>query len=403
MRVLVTGSRNTFALDIVRKLGSSGHAVVASDTYGGAIGSHSKYLVGHAETASPRFDTDRFIADIDAIVERYGIELIVPTFEEAFYLSARAADLREGVRLFAGRFGDLARLHDKVSFQRLARTAGVPVPETVVATDDASLRAAVERFPRYFARAAFSRGGVGLLTNTGALAGGVDVTDCHPSPDQPWLVQPFVDGPMVCSYSTVVDGRVTAHCTYRAPEQWAHSTGIAFLAVDSTETLSYAQRMVDALDPGFSGQLSFDYVDDDGALTAIECNPRTTNGVILMNAEQLSDGLTGSAPEAAVVDPGVEREVRLAVLADCFVEPLAHLPRSLHDLLHVRDVGAGWHDGAAMMWSPATIVHGARMEHGARAAILKALAEDIVWNGEPISGMSDADAQALAAVHAQRV
>lgn len=53
MRVLVTSSRNTFALDIIRKLGSRGHTVVASDTYGGASGSHSKYLAGHAVTASP--------------------------------------------------------------------------------------------------------------------------------------------------------------------------------------------------------------------------------------------------------------------------------------------------------------------------------------------------------------
>jgi hypothetical protein len=239
MRVLVTSSRNTFALDIIRKLGSTGHAVIATDTYDGAVGSHSKYLEAHAVTASPRFDTDQFISDIRDLVERYDIDLIIPTFEEAFYLAARRDDLPEGVRVYTGDFGKLARLHDKASFKRLVTEAGVPVPETIVATDDESLKDAIARYPRYFARAAFSRGGVGLLTNTGPLAGAMDVAECHPTADQPWLVQPFVDGPMVCTYSTVVDGRVTAHCTYRAPEQWAHSTGITFLAVDSTKTLEY--------------------------------------------------------------------------------------------------------------------------------------------------------------------
>lgn len=403
MRVLVTGSRNTFALDIIRKLGSTGHTVVASDTYAGAIGSHSRYLAGHAVTASPRFDTDRFIADINEIVSRYDIDFILPTFEEAFYLSARVGDLPQGVRLFTGAFDKLARLHDKVSFQRLAATAGVPVPETVVATDDASLLAATQRFPRYFARAAFSRGGVGLLTNTGPLAGKVSVADIHPTPDQPWLVQPFVDGPMVCSYSVVVDGRVSAHCTYRAPEQWDHSTGISFLAVDSTETLDYAQRLVDALDPHYSGQLSFDFVDHEGQLNAIECNPRPTNGVILLGAEEFSDALTGASGTTAVVAPGVERQVSLAVLAECFAEPLGHLPTALHDLLHVKNIGAGWHDGIAMMWGPATLIHGAELDHGSRKAVLAALADDIVWNGEPIAGMTAEDAAALEAVHAQRV
>lgn len=403
MRVLVTSSRNTFALDIIRKLGSLGHTVVASDTHAGATGSHSKYLAGHAVTASPRHDTDQFMADVNRIVAEYDIDLIIPTFEEVFYLAARVADLPDGVRLFSGSFATLARLHDKASFQRLVKRAGVPIPETIVATDRDSLVAATEKYPRYFARAAFSRGGVGLLTNTGPLAGKMSVEDCHPTEEQPWLVQPFVDGPMVCTYSTIVDGRVTSQCTYRAPEQWAHSTGITFLAVDSTDTLDYTQRIVDALDPGFTGQLSFDFVDNDGQLYAIECNPRPTNGVILLEAEQLEEALTGSNEEAFVVEPGVERQISLAVLADAFTEPLKHLPTSLHDLIHVKDVGAGWHDSLAMMWSPATLVHGAKLSRGDHKELLGALGDDIVWNGEPIAGMSEADAAALEDVHGQRV
>lgn len=403
MRVLVTSSRNPFALDIIRKLGSTGHTVVASDTYAGAIGNHSTYVAEHAVTASPRFDTDRFIADVVDIVARHDIELILPSFEEAFYLAARVGDLPAGVKLYAGQFDKLARLHDKASFQRLAEEANVPVPETIVATDDASLAAAIARYPRYFGRAAFSRGGIALLTNTGPLAGQMAVEDCHPTPDQPWLVQPFVDGPMVCTYSTIVDGRVTAHCTYRAPEQWDHSTGIAFLGVDSTDTLEYVQRLINTLDDTFTGQLSFDWVDHEGKLLAIECNPRPTNGVILLEAEELVAGLTASASEPAVVQPGVEREIKLAVLADSFMEPLKHLPTSLHDLIHVHDIGAGWHDGIAMMWAPASLVHGARLARGHHEAILGALAEDIVWNGEEIDGMTPADAGALEAVHAGRV
>ena len=91
------------------------------------------------------------------------------------------------------------------------------------------------------------------------------------------------------------------------------------------------------------------------------------------------------------------------MLADAFAEPIKHLPTSLHDLIHVKDVGAGWHDGTAMMWSPATLVHGAKLAHGDRTELLKALGDDIVWNGEEIDGMSEADAAALEAVHSQRV
>jgi len=406
MRVLVTSSRNTFALDLIRKLGSVGHTVFASDTYDGAVGNHSRFLAGHLATPSPRFETDAFIAAVSDYVEKHSIDLIIPTFEEVFYLAARVADLPSSVRLFAGDFADLARLHDKASFQRLAQDAGVPIPETVVVTSPDELRAAIDSFPRFFARAAFSRGGVGLLTNTGPLAGKIPVEECVPTPEQPWLVQPFVDGPMVCTYSVVVDGKVLAHTTYKAAEQWAHSTAIAFIAVDSTDTLRYTQQLVDALDPGFSGQISFDFVDHGSEAAPdykiIECNPRPTNGVILLEAGDVSKAIEGKLDEPVVAIAGTERQITLAVLADAFTEPLSHLSKTLHDLLHVRDVGAGWWDGAAMLWSPATIVHGAKISHGDRKEILAALGDDIVWNGEPIEGMSDADASALEAVHAGR-
>ena len=45
MRILVTSSRNPFALDMIRKLGSVGHEVYASDTYDGAMGTRSTPLV----------------------------------------------------------------------------------------------------------------------------------------------------------------------------------------------------------------------------------------------------------------------------------------------------------------------------------------------------------------------
>ncbi|MFV0434810.1 MAG: carbamoyl-phosphate synthase large subunit [Leucobacter sp.] len=403
MRVLVTSSRNTFALDIIRKLGSTGHTVVAADTYREAVGNHSRFADAHEVTASPRFETDKFIEDVRDIVERHEIDLIIPTFEEAFYLSARAHDLPDGVRLFMGSFDKLARLHDKGSFQRLVEQAGVPIPETVVVSSEEELHAAIERFPRFFARAVFSRGGVGLLTNTGPLAGKMAVEDCHPTPEQPWLVQPFTDGPMVCTYSVIVDGKVTAQCTYTAPEQWAHSTGITFLAADSSKTLEYTQRLIDELDPNFSGQLSFDFVNHEGELYAIECNPRPTNGVILIETDEFVAALTGAAEDPVVVEPGVEREIKLAVLADAFTEPIKHLPTSLHDLIHVRDIGAGWHDSFAMMWGPAAIVHGAKLSHGQRKELMAAMGDDIVWNGEVIEGMTPEDAEALQAVHAQRI
>ncbi|KAB1654037.1 carbamoyl-phosphate synthase large subunit [Pseudoclavibacter chungangensis] len=400
MRVLVTSSRNPFALDIVRKLATTGSTVVASDTFDGAVGSHSKYLLAHEVTASPTFDTDAFTADVVRIVEHYELDTIIPTFEEAFYLSARRADLPSHVRLYTGEFTQLAHLHDKNSFQRIAKAADVPVPETIIATDDASLRAATERYPHWFARAAFSRGGVALLTNTGPIAAQSDIADVHPTREQPWLVQPFVSGPMVCTYSTVIDGRVTSHATYRAIEQWENSTAVGFESIDSTVTFEYVQRIVGQLG-NYSGQLSFDFVDHDGGLLGIECNPRTTNGVTLMTAEHFATAVSTPGSGPFVVEPGVRTEISAAVLAEAFAQPLRHMPTSVRELLTVPDLGKGWHDGGAMLWAPAALVHGLRLGRGQHEKALAALGEDIVWDGGPIEGTTPEQQRMLAELHAE--
>lgn len=399
MNILVTTSRNPFALDAVRKLAQQGHTVFASDTFRSAAGNHSGYVRDHAVTASPRHATDRFVADVARIVTDHEIDLILPSFEEAFYLAARRADLPPEATLYTGTFAQLAKLHDKVSFQQLATQYGVRIPRTLVARDDAGLRDAIAEFPHFFARAAFSRGGVALLTNTGPLAGAVAVDACHPTSEQPWLVQEFVSGPMVCSYSTVHHGRVTSHCTYRAPRQWAHSTGISFLAVDGGPTLEVVRRFAEPMN--YTGQLSFDFVDCDGELYLIECNPRSTDGILLITAEHFSNGITDPDAELSMVEPGAQVQLDFAVLANLFEEPLRRAPSTIHDLIRVPDAGRGWHDHAPMVWSVATLAHGARMSHRRRTAVLEAMADDVVWNGEPIDGMTTADAAALDVVHGQ--
>jgi hypothetical protein len=167
VRVLITSSRMPFALGMVRKLAAEGHAVYAADDYALSPGSHSKYLAGHFVYPSPRRDTAGFLAGLERIVREHEIDVLVPAFEETFYISTRIERLSRFTRVFASPFPVLARLHDKGAFQRLVTSLGLPVPETVLVTSQEELREAAGRLGDYFARAAFSRGGICCLTNTG--------------------------------------------------------------------------------------------------------------------------------------------------------------------------------------------------------------------------------------------
>jgi glutathione synthase/RimK-type ligase-like ATP-grasp enzyme len=396
MRVLVTSSRMPFGLGMIRQLAAAGHEVHAADDYALSPGNHSKYLEGHHVYASPSAETEAFIDDLERIVREAQIDVVIPAFEEAFYISTQRDRLSQAATVFTAPFATLAPLHDKVAFQRLVTRLGLPIAETVVATSDAELAEATKRFDRYFARPAFSRGGVSLLTNTGPLAGSVALSDCHPTEQSPWLVQPFVDGPTVCTYSTVHEGRISAHLMYRIPRQWHHSTGIEFESIDATESLRLIEPIVAEL--GYTGQVSFDFIVTDDGLSFVECNPRATDGLLLLPEGELARGALDSEADTFLMPPGHKVALDLAVLADGFSDRLRRLPETIRDLARVHDAGDGWHDPLPTLYSTLAVAHFAGDSLKEHEKLFVAMAGDMNWDGEPISGMSEGDAALLASL-----
>jgi predicted ATP-grasp superfamily ATP-dependent carboligase len=133
MRLLITSSRMPFALDAIRKLGTLDHEVFACDSYEAAPGSHSKNLASHFTTASASDDPAAFAADVERIAKENEIELILPMFEEVFYLAAQHARLSAVTSLYAPPFVTLARVHDKGTFQELCEQLEIRTPQTVLA------------------------------------------------------------------------------------------------------------------------------------------------------------------------------------------------------------------------------------------------------------------------------
>jgi hypothetical protein len=399
VRVLITSSRMPFALGMVRRIAADGRAIYAADDYSLSSGSHSKYLAGHFVYPSPRTDTAGFLVALERIVRENEIDVLVPTFEETFYISTQIERLSRFTNVFASPFATLARLHDKGAFESLVAKLGLPIPETVMVTSNEELRDVTGRLGKYFARAAFSRGGVSCLTNTGPLAGWLDIDDVYPTPELPWLVQPFVEGETVCSYSTAHGGRVSSHLLYRIPRQRKHSTGIQFEAIDATESLKLIEPIVAEL--GYTGQISFDFLVTDDGLTFVECNPRATDGLLLMPREELAAGLFAPRAETFVLEPGGRVQLDFAVLADGFADHLDRLPESIGDLAQVRDAGSGWHDPLPTLYSALAMCHSVEQSFAEHTGHVVAMVGDMNWDGEPIDGMSEDDATLLTSLRPQ--
>jgi hypothetical protein len=181
---------------------------------------------------------------------------------------------------------------------------------------------------------------------------------------------------------------------YRIPRQWKHSTGIQFESIDGGESLALIEPIVKEL--GYTGQISFDFVRTSAGLTLIECNPRATDGALLLTSEALARALFEPDSAPAIVEPGAEIQLELAVLGEAFADHLRQLPECIADLARVHDAGDGWHDPLPTLYSALAIAHDEASSMRDHEQLFVAMAGDISWDGQAIAGMSDADSRLLA-------
>ena len=136
-RILLTSARMPFAVDEVRKLGlDMGHYLVATDTFKESPGLHSKGVSKRVITAPPTQEPDAFVDDVIKIIDDEEISIVLPAFEEVFYLAANRAKIQEGrdVTLFFPELDALLEVNDKTVFAALCKRLDLPVAETIVCT-----------------------------------------------------------------------------------------------------------------------------------------------------------------------------------------------------------------------------------------------------------------------------
>ncbi len=395
MRTLITTSRMPCAIDEIRKLGQRHHTVVATDTFRAAPGSHSRYVATARLTASPRYDTARFVSDIGDIVRTEAIDLVLPAFEEVFYLAKLRTEL-PSCEYFFPRFEILERLHDKAKLVEVAREIGVAVPRTHVVRSPLELAEAIAELEHFFAKPVFSRGGVDLFTNWGPLAGTVQLAQCEPSASQPWIVQEFVNGKDVCTFSVVQRGTVTGHVAYVHPREIEHAGGIVFESIDDPEALDICQRAAELL--RYHGQLSFDFMRTPQGLVLIECNPRPTAGVHLMSAETFEQALLDkSGAELRVVEAGVRRKYGVALVRDMLVHAREAREDARYLFSRIPDAITDADDLLPALYQVFSYgrVFTYRRQHGSKdgsrrgTRLMAAYFDDVCWNGEPIPERAD--------------
>lgn len=284
--VLISGGKMTKALVLARAFHRAGHRVVLVEQHRYRFTGHRFSRAVDAFHVVPAPDAPDYAARLAAIAHLEGADVYVPVCSPL--ASRHDAEAKRALEPFCEVVhpdADVVEmLDDKDRFAELATGLGLRVPDTHRVTDpqqvlDFDFGAAPGRsyILKSIAYDPVRRMNLTRLprptpAQTAEFVRGLPIT-----PDNPWILQEFVEGTEFCTHSTVRDGRVTLHCC-------CPSSGfqLNYEAVDHPAITAWVERLVGAL--GVTGQLSFDFIETpDGEVYALECNPRTHSAITLFH------------------------------------------------------------------------------------------------------------------------
>jgi len=384
--VLITGARAPVALDLARRFAAQGWHVHLADSVACRISGWSRAASASHRIASARYAPAAYIADLNALVARQRIALLLPTCEEVFYLARYRQALPTQLDVLVDGFDTLRALHSKWQFLHLARTldADVDVPDSVQVRSLAQAREWAGAAPLVL-KPEYSRFGVHVRVHPHGLP-----ADAPPLSEQgTWIAQRYCPGEERCSYAVARDGVLLAHAVYRPRYRLQRSSSYYFDAAPAPQIERFTARLVRSL--RFSGQLSFDWiVSAQGRYSVIECNPRATSGLHLFAAsDPLVAALDGSRRDPdAPVRPAPTRAAMLGPLMLGVALPAALRHGRLHqwrdDYARADEVLAPRGDRRPLAGALRDLGSHARLALAQRCTMREASTRDTEWDGEAL-------------------
>lgn len=381
MRVLVLGARAPVALDHARRFASQGWQAFVADSISCRVSAWSHSISGAFRLPPPRYALRQFRQELARLIEQHQIDLLLPTCEESFYVSAVRPQLPKECLVFVAPFEQMHQLHSKARFLELATDCGIPVPKSsVVASLDAARDWAGGR--AVVLKPEYSRFGVYVRIYQDGIP---QKAESLPFSAR-WIVQELMTGLELCSYTIAVDGRITAHVVYEPTYRLRRSSSYYFEPRSVPQITTAIAKIVGTL--RYTGQISFDWiVSPTGVVVPLECNPRAVSGLHLyLDDEPLPEAILGRV--CAAVSP---RHDLPAMLAPAML--LFGLPAALRSGTW-RRWNMDWHRARDVLtrpcdWGPTPGVFADFSAFGASAlrhgcSVRAAATRDSEWDGEEL-------------------
>ncbi len=392
-RILILGARAPVALDLARACARVGVETHLADPLKFPLALGSASIKKMHRVASPRHAFAQFKKDLIAISTEFKITHIIPTCEEAFYLSKMKNDLPSHVKVWVPDFEQMKRLHHKSEFNAWVKELGFVAPQTETFSSAEALHRRLKELPSsgmWVLKPAYSRfaskARIGYAWELFS-----QIPEIKLSIENPYLLQECIEGREYCTYAWADQGKLVAISTYHHEFRAGQGAGICFEPVFHPGIEAWIQKFV--AKTKLSGQVSFDFIENQaGEIYPLECNPRSTSGLHLLTSEdafvRMVSGLD-SPPE--VIRPQAQNRAMLGLAMWVYglpsVRSISRFKVWSHIMVSSRDCVFSWRDIVPFFSQFLTFAFFFLQAKKLGISELEATTEDIEWNGEPISSV----------------
>ena len=378
MNVLLTLGRLAKGLELARALKRAGHRVIVADPFKWHLVKPSNCVSKTYRVTAPVHDTQAYLEDLREIVDAEQIDLVIPVSEEALFTSRIGPLLPARTQLYGPSFSQMARLHDKLAFAELCRDIGLSAPETYRA--DTAEAAALALRSDYVVKPIHGCSGIGLRLSTQ----GNPLLDTEKTSEN--LVQKRLYGRQISSFSIVRNGDVQATGLYEG-DVYLGTVSVRFKRVDDLpDVFEWIKTFAKA--EAYTGFLSLDFfVPDSGIPNAIECNPRLTSGLHLLDPTAVAAmimGIESDAPIYKRASAFQDAHAALTVAVGSITRPLTYL-KLLGKVLTTKDVVFDWRDPLPFFLMTPMSWDTLRQGLFEGIPLADAVTRDILWHGQETS------------------
>ncbi|GIW23022.1 MAG: hypothetical protein KatS3mg068_2029 [Candidatus Sericytochromatia bacterium] len=280
MNILITGARSPYTLHLVRLLSKSNLNIFTVDSIENNLCKNTRYVKQNFLSPKPKQETEKYISFLNKIIQENNINFLIPTCEEVYYISKYIDKIY--CEVFTSNIEILTRLHSKNKFIKLLNEINIKCPKTTLVQNKEDLYKHLINNDKFVLKPEFSRFASKTIINDKKPQ---TISKINIDKKNKWVIQEFIEGEQYCSYTLARNGNITAHSSYPSKYFAGIGSTIYFENIKEDKILEIVSKIVKKLN--YTGQISFDFIKskNDNLFYPIECNPRTTSGVVLFDKE----------------------------------------------------------------------------------------------------------------------